>query len=221
MSSDTDAVDPTKLPLDVPCRMNAPVGLVDPCPDTVVADGFISAEPDEIVYVVAPMTTLPLIESVYPSVRFPVTVKTREPDAVPFSLAFPIMAYRPAVLVRVIVCPTEMSALPCGWPNPLPPCWVPPIPGPPPWEGGPPRPPWPGMEVVELVFQVVELVFQVVELVFQVVVEDVERVVVGLDVDVCAVAVDIAGYASSIAMKAMVDAVTVAVFANLVVMFKG
>jgi hypothetical protein len=62
---------------------------------------------------------------------------------------------------------------------------------------------------------------EVVELVFQVVVEEVEVMLVGLeDVDVCAVAVDIAGYASSIAMKAMVDAVTVAVFANLVVMFK-
>jgi hypothetical protein len=64
---------------------------------------------------------------------------------------------------------------------------------------------WPGMEVVELVFQVI--------------VEDVEEVLVGFeDVDVCAVAVDIAGYASSIAMNAMVDAVIVAVFANLVVM---
>jgi len=64
---------------------------------------------------------------------------------------------------------------------------------------------WLGMEVVELVFQVI--------------VEDVEEVLVGLeDVDVCAVAVDIAGYASSIAMNAMVDAVIVAVFANLVVM---
>ena len=60
---------------------------------------------------------------------------------------------------------------------------------------------------------------EVVELVFQVIVEDVEEVLVGLeDVDVCAVAVDIAGYASSIAMNAMVDAVIVAVFANLVVM---
>jgi hypothetical protein len=56
-----------------------------------------------------------------------------------------------------------------------------------------------------------------VELVFQVVVEDVEDVLVELeDGDVCAVAVDNAGYASSIAMKAMVDAVIVAVFANLV-----
>ena len=113
------------------------------------------------------------------------------------------------MLLRVIVCPTETSTLPCGWPNPLPPCWVPPIPGPPPWEGGPPRPPWPGAGA------------GVVELVFQVVVEDVEEELVGPeDVDVCAVAVDIAGYASSIAMKAMVDAVTVAVFANLVVMFE-
>ena len=60
---------------------------------------------------------------------------------------------------------------------------------------------------------------EVVELVFQVIVEDVEEALVGLeDVDVCAVAVDIAGYASSIAMNAMVDAVIVAVFANLVVM---
>jgi hypothetical protein len=90
MSSDTDAVEPTKLPLDVPCRMNAPVGLVDPCPEIAVADGFISAEADEIVYVAAPMTTLPVIESVYPSVRLPVTVNTREADAVPFSLASPI-----------------------------------------------------------------------------------------------------------------------------------
>jgi hypothetical protein len=116
-SSETDAVDPTKLPLDVPCRMNAPVGLVDPCPDMVVADGLISADPDEIVYVVVPMTTLPVIESVYPSVRLPVTVKTSEPDAVPFSLVFPITAYLPVVLVRVIVCPTVTLTLPC-WPNP-------------------------------------------------------------------------------------------------------
>jgi len=118
MSSDTDAVDPTKLPLDVPCRMNAPVGLVDPCPEMAVADGFISAEPDEIVYVVVPMTTLPAIESVYPSVRLPETVNTREPDAVPFSLAFPIVLYCPVVLVRVIVCPTETLALLWGWSNP-------------------------------------------------------------------------------------------------------
>jgi hypothetical protein len=56
-----------------------------------------------------------------------------------------------------------------------------------------------------------------VELVFQVIVEDVEDVLVVVeDGDVCAVAVDNAGYASSIAMKAMVDAVIVAVFANLV-----
>jgi hypothetical protein len=56
-----------------------------------------------------------------------------------------------------------------------------------------------------------------VELVFQVIVEDVEDVLVELeDGDVCAVAVDNAGYASSIAMKAMVDAVIVAVLANLV-----
>ena len=195
MSSDTDAVDPTKLPLDVPCRMNAPVGLVDPCPDIAVADGFISAEPDEIVYVVVPMTTLPLIESVYPSVRFPETVKTREPEAVPFSLASPITgALRPAVLVRVIVCPTETSTLPCGWPNPLPPCWVPPDPRATAL-GGRSRLDRRGRG------------WGVVELVFQVVVEDVEGVLVGPeDVDVCAVAVDIAGYASSIAMKAIVDA---------------
>jgi hypothetical protein len=65
-----------------------------------------------------------------------------------------------------------------------------------------------------------------VVLVFQVIVEEIveeieEVLVVFEDDDVCAVAVDIAGYASSIAMKAMVDAVMVAVFANLVVMFKG
>lgn len=47
-----------------------------------------------------------------------------------------------------------------------------------------------------------------------------EPVVEDADVDVCALAVDIAGYASSIAMKAIVDAVTIAVFANLVVIFR-
>jgi hypothetical protein len=65
---------------------------------------------------------------------------------------------------------------------------------------------------VELVFHVME-----VELVFHVLVEDVEDALVELvDGDVCAVAVDNAGYASSTAMMAMVDAVIVAVFANLV-----
>ena len=47
-----------------------------------------------------------------------------------------------------------------------------------------------------------------------------EPVVEDADVDVCALAVDSAGYASSIAMKAIVDVVTIAVFANLVVIFK-
>ena len=92
-SSDTDAVEPTKLPLDVPCRMNAPVGLVVPCPEIVVAEGLKTAEPDETVYVVAPTTTLPDTERVYPSVRLPETVKTREPDAVPFVFVLPTTTY--------------------------------------------------------------------------------------------------------------------------------
>ncbi|MDA4134143.1 MAG: hypothetical protein OK441_01055 [Thaumarchaeota archaeon] len=50
----------------------------------------------------------------------------------------------------------------------------------------------------------------------------VEPVVVDEDVvDVCALAVDNAGYASSTAMMPIVAAMTVAVFANLVVIFKG
>jgi hypothetical protein len=92
-SSDTDAVEPTKLPLDVPCRMNSPFGLVAPCPEIVVADGLKTAEPDETVYVVEPTMTFPVIESVYPSVRLPETVKTREPDAVPLVVELPATAY--------------------------------------------------------------------------------------------------------------------------------
>jgi hypothetical protein len=92
-SSDMDAVVPTKLPLDAPCRMNAPVGLVAPCPVMLVAEGLIMAEPDEMVYVVPPTTTLPVIESVYPSARLLETVKTSEPDAVPFVLVVPTTTY--------------------------------------------------------------------------------------------------------------------------------
>jgi len=49
----------------------------------------------------------------------------------------------------------------------------------------------------------------------------VEPEVVDEVVDVCALAVDNAGYASSTAMMPIVAAITVAVFANLVVIFKG
>ena len=111
-SSDTDAVEPTKLPLDVPCRMNAPLALVVPCPEMVLADGLITPEPDATVYVVEPTTTLPVMESVYPAVRLPETVKTREPDAVPFVLVLPTTTYCPEVLLKVIACPTETATLP-------------------------------------------------------------------------------------------------------------
>jgi hypothetical protein len=57
---------------------------------------------------VAATVTLPLVnERVYPSVRFPVTVKVRVPEAVPFSLGVPTTKYLPSVLVIVIICPTE------------------------------------------------------------------------------------------------------------------
>jgi hypothetical protein len=52
------------------------------------------------------------MESVYPAVRLPETVKTREPDAVPFVLVLPTTAYWPEVLVKVIACPTETATLP-------------------------------------------------------------------------------------------------------------
>jgi hypothetical protein len=136
-SSDTVAVEPTKLPLDVPCRMNAPLELVAPWPEMVEADGFIWPEPDEIVYVVEPTTTFPAMESVKPWVRLPVTVKTTDPDAVPFSVRWPTTMYWPDVLVKVIVCPTETSARPKDWPNPWPPMFQPPPMGPGPFPQGP------------------------------------------------------------------------------------
>jgi hypothetical protein len=58
-----------------------------------LADGFISAEPDEIVYVVPSITTVPLMESVSPAVSLPVTVKVIVPEAVPFSLESPTTLY--------------------------------------------------------------------------------------------------------------------------------
>jgi len=55
-----------------------------PCPDITLAKGPVCAVPDEMVYVVPPTTTLPLVmERVYPSDSFEVTVKVKVPDAVP------------------------------------------------------------------------------------------------------------------------------------------
>jgi hypothetical protein len=66
-SSDTDALEPTKVPCAIACTMNCPVGLVVPCPDIVVAEGSIWADPDDIVYVVPAMVRLPLVsDRVYP-----------------------------------------------------------------------------------------------------------------------------------------------------------
>jgi hypothetical protein len=54
------------------------------------AEGPVCAVPDEMVYVVPPTTTLPLvIESVYPSDSLEVTVNETVPDAVPLSFGVP------------------------------------------------------------------------------------------------------------------------------------
>ena len=61
-----------------------------PCPDIASARGPVCAEPDEMVYVVPPTTMLPLVmDRVYPSDSFEVTVKVTLPDAVPLLLGVP------------------------------------------------------------------------------------------------------------------------------------
>ena len=68
-SSDTDALEPTKVPCAIACTMNSPVGLVVPCPDIVVPVGSIWADPDDIMYVVPAMVRLPLAsDRVYPCI---------------------------------------------------------------------------------------------------------------------------------------------------------
>ena len=64
--------------------------MVVPCPDIESAAGAICAVPDEMVYVVPPTTMLPLVmERVYPSDNFDVTVNVIVPDAVPLLLGDP------------------------------------------------------------------------------------------------------------------------------------
>ena len=83
-------VVPAKLPIAKPCSRNWPVGVVVPCPAIVLARGPVCAEPDEMVYVVPPTTmSPPVMDRVYPSDSFEVTVKVTPPDAVPLSLVVP------------------------------------------------------------------------------------------------------------------------------------
>ena len=90
----------------------------------------IWAEPDETVYVVPSTVKVPLVrESMYPCESFPVTVKVRVPDAVPFLVGVtPTVLKVPWVLVMVMVWPAVMLTAEY---------WPPGPPGPPPWLGIP------------------------------------------------------------------------------------